>query len=295
MRFVKQAITDYTSAQVTETVPYWNSTTSYSVLDTVLYGNYIWKNSFANNLNNEPSDTSTKWVKWAVSNKYSLIDLRATTKTISATDMTVTFPRARIDTIIIGNYTAESILIELIDDLNNVLHSQTYTQSPNDLVTDYWTYIYSEYTIESDRAIYFDIMKLGTKIRITFAKGGFAQVEVGFIIGGESFNMGTTLENVKLGFTSYSKTNIDDFGIMKITKRAVQDIVDFDTIMPSEALMGIRRMAKQNRDEIVGFIVDEQKTSKYENIITLGVLQDIQPVASNFDKTVISWSILESI
>jgi hypothetical protein len=36
-------------------------------------------------------------------------------------------------------------------------------------------------------------------------------------------------------------------------------------------------------------------TSIFENIVTLGVMQEMQPVATNNDKTILTWSILESI
>lgn len=296
MKFVKQEILDYTSTEITESVAQWVSTTTYAVGDTVLRGNYIWKNSFTANLNNEPVEGSNKWVKWGVSNKYSLIDLRSSTATVTSTDCTITFDRGNMDTLIVGNFTATSFTIENISaDGLTVYHTQTFTQSANGDVVDYYTYFYSAYTLESDRGIYFTIPQIGDKLRISFVKGTFAQVKIGFIVGGIGQDMGKTLEGVKVGFTSYSKTAVDDFGIIKITKRSAQDLVDFETMIPSDRLMSIRRKAKEYRDEIVGFIVDESTTSVYENIVTLGVMQDIQPIATNFDKTTITWSILESI
>lgn len=296
MRFVKQDIADYTSSEITESISTWSSATTYAVGDEVLLGNYIWKNSYTANLNNEPTEGSNKWVKWAVSNKYSLIDLRSSTKTVCATDATVVFTRGNMDTLIIGNFTATEILIENINDDGAVVYaSQTFYQSANWDVFDYYTYIYSDYTIDTDRGVYFNIPQLGTKLRVTFTKGAFSQIEVGFMVGGLGVDMGQTLEGVKLGFTSYSTTATDDFGIIKITKRAAQDLVDFETVIDSNKLISVRRKAKQYRDEIVGFVVDEQAGSIYENIVTLGVMQDIQPVATNYDKTTITWSILESI
>lgn len=296
MKFVKQQILDYTSTQITETTTAWSASTTYAVGDLVLNGNYIWKNSFTANINDEPNDNSIKWVKWAVSNKYSLIDLRSSTKTIVATDCSLTFERGNMDTLIVGNFTALSFTIENISaDGLTVYHTQTFYQSPNQDVYDYYTYFYNEYTVETDRGIYFNIPQLGDKIRVSFTKGSFPNIEIGFIVGGIGTDMGKTLEGVKVGFTSYSKTDVDDFGIIKITKRAAQDLVDFETIVESSKMMSIRRKAKEFRDEIVGFIVDESSASIYENIVTLGVMQDIQPIATNFDKTTISWSILESI
>ena len=56
-----------------------------------------------------------------------------------------------------------------------------------------------------------------------------------------------------------------------------------------------RRKAKQYKDEIVAFIIDDTESSIFENIVTLVVMQEMQPVATNNDKTTLTWSILESI
>ena len=296
MRFVKQAITSYTSATVTPEHADWSPLTTYNIGDNVLYGNYIWKNSFTSNLNNIPSDESPYWVKFGTSNYYSLIDTQSKTKTtVIGDDLIVKFPANYIDTIAIGYFTAQTVKIENLDASDNVLLTQEYHQSINEDVFDYYDYIYAPYSDSTDKAKYFNIIKAGTKIRVSFLKGSYAGVSVGFLVGGTAINMGKTVEGVKLGWNSFSLRTTDDFGIMSITKRADQDLIDFETAIDTVNLMSLRRKAKQYKDEIVAFIVDDTESSIFENIVTLGVMQEMQPVATNNDKTILTWSVLESI
>lgn len=296
MRFVKQAITSYTSETVTPEYSDWSPATTYNIGSNVLYGNYIWKDSYTSNLNNIPSDESPYWVKFGVSNYYSLIDPQSKTKTtVIGNDLVVKFPLNYIDTIAIGYFTATTVRIENLDASNNVLLTQEYNQSINEDVFDYYDYIYSPYSDSTDKAKYFNIIRAGTQIRVSFLKGIYAGVSVGFLVGGTAVNMGKTVENVKLGWQSFSLRNTDEFGIMSITKRADQDLIDFETAIDTVNLMSLRRKAKQYKDEIVAFIIDDTESSIFENIVSLGVMQEMQPVATNNDKTILTWSVLESI
>ncbi len=296
MRYVKQLITDYESTNITEPVSSWNELTAYTVGDLVLYGNYIWKNALTGNTGNIPSIDGNYWVKWNVSNKYSLIDLNSTSYTVVNDDLVCTFPLGNIDTLAIGYFTAASITIENLDALGNVLITQNYTQSINEDVFDYYDYMYSDYTLSTNRAKYWDILRAGTQLRVTFEMGTIGTfVSVGFMVGGQAVNMGTTMDNIKIGFRSYSVRTTDAFGIMSITKRSAQDYLDFETFIDSSSLMNLRRKIKADKDETMAFIVDEDKNSVYENIITLAVPQDMQVIASNFDKTVLTWSIIEML
>lgn len=296
MRFIKQEITSYTSPTVTPEYADWSPLTTYAVGTNVLHGNYIWKNSFTANLNNEPLEDSPYWVKYDTSNYYSLIDTQSKTTTdVVGNDLIVTFPLGYIDTLAIGYYTAQTILIENLDDLGNVLTSQAITQSVNEDVFDYFDYIYEPYSTSTDKAKFFRIVRAGTQLRVSFLRGIYPAISVGFLVGGSSVNMGRTVEGVKMGWNSFSLRNTDEFGIMSITKRAAQDLIDFETSVDTVSLMSLRRKAKQYKDEIVAFIVDDTESSIFENIVTLGVMQEMQPVATNNDKTILTWSILESI
>jgi len=295
VRFIRQDITSYTSDNITQEYATWAIGTTYAVGNIVMWGSYFWKNSFTANIGKKPSEESPYWVKWGTSNYYSLIDTQSSTQTVVSTDLIVKFPISYIDTLAIGYYTAQQLIIDNLDASNNVVYTQSFNQSSNEEVFDYFDYMYAPYSTSTDKAKYFDIPRIGTQIRVSFIKSIFTEVRCGFLVGGSAINMGKTKEGVKIGWHSYSERTTDKFGIMSITKRAAQDLVDFETTIPSSNLMPLRRKAKVYRDEVVAFIVDDNENSIYENIVTLGVMQDMTPIATNNDLTVLSWSILESV
>ena len=52
---------------------------------------------------------------------------------------------------------------------------------------------------------------------------------------------------------------------------------------------------KKIYDEIVLFIIDERDVSEYENLMTLGVIQDASVVLENNVESVISFSVVEAL
>ena len=137
---------------------------------------------------------------------------------------------------------------------------------------------------------------VGEYVEITFNKS----VEVpysdcGFLVGGEAIDMGCTIFNVNFNFNSYAVKQFDDFGSLNIVKRGVQDVVDFQTLIPSENVQTLKREIKSIYNDIVMFIVDEREVDTYENILTLGVIQKASVLLKNHDKTTISYSIIEAI
>ena len=107
--------------------------------------------------------------------------------------------------------------------------------------------------------------------------------------------MGCTLYGVNFNFNSYAVKDFDDFGSLTIIKRGVQDVVDFQAVIPSDELQTLRREIKKIYNDIVMFILDEKEASMYENLLTLGTIQNASVLLDNDDKTTISYSIIEAI
>ena len=297
MRYVKQEITDYESDNIEPLYLDWVATETYVKNAYVKDGSYFFKSVIDNNLNLKPSDhVPTYWIKWGVSNKFSMIDLQSSTKTVVENDnLIAVFQLANIDTLAIGYYKATTLKIENIDDSGTALYTQTFTQSTNSNVTDYYTYLYAPYTIKSNKGQFVDVPKIGTKLRVSFLRGTLNEVSCGFLIGGESIHMGETLEGVNFSFNSYSTKAPDEYGIISILKRSVQDLVDFETSIEKAELTQLKRYAKRDYEEIVAFIVDDSDDDIYENLITLGVIQSVSTVATNHTKQIMTFSILEAI
>lgn len=307
MQYVSQQLDTFLATTITEEFSEWDVATTYNVdtdtanltdSSTVRYGNYYYRSVTDLNVGNNPVETlGVHWFLYKVSNPYAMLDLQSTTKTVvDAGSIDATFSRGFSDTIVIGNYVGNSVTVELLDNLDAVLWTKTVTSSPNEDVVDYFTYFYSDYTNQTDRGISFELPFIGTKIRVLItANSGTSTAECGFLIGGIANDMGATLYGVGFRFNSYSVKDVDDFGIINITKRGIQDLVDFETIVENPLVASNIRKTKLIYDDIVAFIVDPTPDSIYDNMITLGTISDVSAVIENNDKTIFAWSVQETI
>lgn len=295
MEFVPQSITSYTSAQISPEYPTWSELTSYIVGNKVIYGNYIWICSFAGSLNFEPKENSPHWTKWGVSNYWSLIDTRSQTLTVVNSDFVVEFDKLGIETLVIGYFKGVSILVEVLDSLDNVVFTETFLNNRREGLPSYLNWIHARFIDYSSRSKVFYLPLFGAKVRVTYSKGSYSNVQVGFMVGGRSTQMGRTIEGVKLGRTSYTIKDTDEFGITTIASRAKRKYHDFETSVSSDIAMQTLRIIENYEDVVMAFIIDNNPNSVYENIVTLGVYESVEPLATNNDKTILSWTVIETI
>jgi len=304
MQILKQTITDFTYSNLTETIVEYNPATTYAVGNEVRIGAYTYKSVIAGNVGNNPEDTlDVKWVKWGVSNKFSMLDLASGTKSVKmGASLIVEFEQNNMDTLVIGNYEASNILVEILDtDDITVLWSYQTEFSINNGVDNWYDWTYQPYGYEIDRAL---MVKLGfvdatTKVRVTFVYENTLsdRTSCGYLLCGKTVNMGESLYGVGFKFNSFTTKEFDTFGTFKMVKRSVQDLVNFNTCVKLNEipLMTIKRNIKAHYDTIVAFIVDESVDSRFENMITLGIIQDVDIALNNGVVLDLAWSVQEVI
>lgn len=305
MKYLSQSITSFLDTNLTDTYNDWSAATTYSFesgtptnASVVRYGTYYYRSLVNSNLNKNPEEyENVYWVKYGVSNKYAMLDLAANTKAVyNGGNLYATFLQDTITSLAIGNYEAETITIQSLDASNNVLWSYTTGSTVNIEVVDYYSYIYNGYQYEVNKAIKIDIPISGYKIKVTFNKSANAtRTACGYLVGGSSVTMGQTLQNINFKFNSFAEKSVDDWGSLTITKRAVQDLVDFETIINRVDFVKFKREIKSVYNDIVVFILDEQDDSIFENLLVLGVIQDASVVLTEFDKITMTFSIMESV
>ena len=304
MEYVSQQITAFTATNLTDTYDDYNPATTYTFetgtptnASVCRVGTYYYRSLINGNIGNEPTaNEDVKWIKWGVSNKHAMLDFSAQSKSTFAGDLYVIFKQNQIRTLGIGNYEAETITIEILDASGNVLWSYETDSSVNENVIDYWSYIYEDYGYQVDRAFKIDLPLVGDRVKVTFNKSSESTIaSCGFLVGGLAVNMGETLTNIDFSFNSYAIKEFDDFGKLTITKRAVQDLVDFETAIDTNEIVNLKREIKKIYNDIIMFVLDESETSNYENLITLGTIQDASVILTEFDKTIISYSIIEAV
>lgn len=308
MQYVKQELTEYVSTNLTDIYNDWSPTTTYILevddenltnASIVRYGAYYYRSVTNNNLNFNPVEyENIKWVKYAVSNKFAMLDMSANSKSIvEGGNLTVTFLQNQASIIGIGNYEADYLLIEILaPDGVTILWSYQTPSNINANVYDYYDYIYEPYLLNQDFTTKISLPISGRYIRMTFAALPFTgNSACGYLIVGNPVDMGMSLMGVKFGYNSLTTKEISEFGNLVVNKSFIQDIVDFETVVSSNYLPRMRRELKKVYDEIVLFIIDERDNSPYENLMTLGVIQDASVMLENNIETVMSFSIIEAI
>lgn len=295
MLYVNQNISSFTATNLTESVSAWSSATAYAVGNYALKGVYIYKCVSAHT-NKDPEEyNGIYWSKWDVSNKYAMLDLKAQTKSTYAGNMYVEFSNTSITSIGVGYFTADTVLVEVLRSGLVVWSHETET-AVNDNVYDYWDYIYEDYTYSVDRSMYIPLQEMGDTVRVTFnAASGLSQTSCGFLVGGIPNSIGETIGDVGFSFNSFATKEFDSFGSINIVKRGVQDIVDFETAIPSEEVIFLKRQIRSVYDDIIMFVIDDRENSQYDNMVIRGVIQDASVLINEFDTAIMSFTILEVI
>lgn len=307
MQYIKQELTEFTSTNLTDSYPDWSPTTTYIVEpDNALtsasiarYGSYYYRSVTSANLKFNPNTyENIKWVKHAVSNKYAMLDMSSNSKSVVVGgDLTVTFLQNLSSVLGIGNYEADYITVEILaSNGTTVLWSYDTPSNINANVYDYYDYIYEPYTLDQDFTTKVNLPIQGRYVRLTFHKLAVSNRSAcGYLIVGNPIDIGMSLMGVKFGYNSLTTKEISSFGNLNITKGFIQDITDFETVIASTYLPRMRRELKKIYDEIVLFIIDERDVSEYENLMTLGVIQDASVVLENNVESVISFSVVEAL
>ena len=307
MQYIKQELTEFTSTNLTDSYPDWSPTTTYIVepdnaltsASVVRYGSYYYRSVTSANLNFNPNTyADIKWVKHSVSNKYAMLDMSSNSKSVfEGGDLTVAFLQNQSSVLGIGNYEADYMTIEVLaPNGTTILWTYDTPSNINANVYDYYDYIYEPYNLDQDFTTKVNLPLQGRYVRMTFHKLPLTgRSACGYLIVGNPVYIGMSLMGVKFGYNSLTTKEISSFGNLDIKKSFIQDIVDFETVIASTYLPRMRRELKKVYDEIVLFVIDERDVSEYENLMTLGVIQDASVVLENNVESVISFSLVEAL
>lgn len=305
MQYIYQNISELADSNLVEIYNEWSPTTTYSFesgtptnASVVRYGAYYYRSVVSGNLNNNPEEyENIKWTKYGVSNKFALLDLSSNSSSIALdSNLMVKFRQSNIGTIGFGNFDARKVVVQLLNSSNVVSWEYDTGYFLNEGVTDYYSYIYETYDYKIYRAMIVNLPFIDYYVKITFyAQGELTTTSCGFLVGGNPESMGKTLTPINFKFNSFALKEVDDFGKLTITKRAVQDLVDFETVIDTATLPTFKRKLRDIYNDIILFVLDENEDTEYENLLTLGVIQDASIILNDTDKTIISYSVMESV
>ncbi len=309
MDVVEQSIEEFTYSNIPQSFDDYDIAKTYiyeSDIDNLtsdsvaLFGNYYYRSVINDNLGNNPEkNVGVSWTKLRVSNKKAMLDYSSLSRSIAdGEDLIVEFNRGNITNIALGNFDASLVRIEILDVNGDVLSDFTQEEffSVNEDVYDYYSYIYSNYRVKTDRNIYFYIPLIGDKVRVTFADSFGGSASCGFLFGGKAIYIGDTMDEISFGFNSFATKEQDQFGTLTIINRSVQELVDFETLIEKGFMLKSKREVKDIYNKVVLFVLDPSKESEFENLLGLGVIENSSLVGEfNSTHSIMSFSVFEAI
>ena len=287
MIYVSQLIDNFTYSNITETIPAFNLITPYLVGDKARVGSYNYKSTYGTidlpNIGKEPlSNLGLAWVKLEnePSNVYACLDPYEETRTEWVADGIVEFIRGAKNTLGIGNFTASQVKIEYRNDLGTVLDTQVFDFLSNEYIFDEWDMLYADFSNSTSKVIFLPLLRLGTKIRITFSRDG-QSTYCGYLHAGKAIDMGITLNGVSFPFTTIG------------TKRV--KVANFNTMIEKNRVLVKADEASTLINEPMLFIIDESESSSHQNMVILGKIKQCSPDATVSTMNQIAWQIEQTI
>jgi len=309
MKYIKQEIEELTYTSISPRFNDWSATETYSIesdednltsSSVVLVGNYYYRSISSSNTNNPPLETlGIHWIKWDVSNRYAMVDLRSKTYSeVDNEDIVVEFLKGRIDVLGVGNTIASSMKIEYLDINGDILteYTQEYFYSGNEGVNNFYDLTEVEYSTSIDRTTTVQIWNIGYKLRVTFGKSTVLnKTSVGYLVCGRGYSMGSTMDGVSVNYESFKPSTVDDFGTRIAGNGITRKEIPFQTIIEKEKTYQKITEAQKAYNEIVLFVIDDGEDSFFENIMVLGEITQAKPTYKNSSHNYIDWVIKENI
>ena len=310
MTYVKQNLTEYTDINIITRYPNWNVANTYAFGDIIFFEHYYYRSVIDNNTGVTPSEDSTEWLLWSVSNRYAQIDLHANTKTIWDSTTALNIADGGLITDITGSFNAiclgrvRGAKITITIKHTNPIPDEVFTKNINSNIDEFLIFTPKDP---------FEMSSATVKITAHGGiGGGLPTASVGYLLAGAPLYLADTLYGFTNGIENNSIVTVDDFGIETVTYRESNEVLEADIIFDTKYMVKIKKEIQELRDEVVlwigednnipdppiitpGSIVIPNNILLFEGLMVLGRAQDFMPVVSNPTTTQASLSIKETL
>lgn len=309
-KVVFNVVESFIDSNIIESYQEWNPATNYifeqdeenlTSASMTLFQGWYYRSLSNENLDKKPANENntqvdSRWTQYEPSNLLSILDLSAETIAKKTGDdlWFVIEQRYDIEAMVIGNFSAASIIIEYLDQNDIVLEAETYNYLDYNLVVDDWTYDYAPLSqaIGRNKLIY--LKTIGSKIKVTLTNGGAGDTSIGYLSCGELLDIGVTIANINDTITTYIPTSSTYLGTKNTNSLIDQKTKGFITKAPVSDKVYIEGIATRLKLGIAAYIIDESVKSKTENEIILGQLENYNNNQTAMDKVPHNWSVKTS-
>ena len=179
----------------------------------------IYESMQAGNIGNDPtSDDATWWLELRATNRWRAFDNGRESKATRADQITYTIvPTQDCDAISFFGLTAGAVRIEVLDGAT-VIYDETFPMSDTSNVVSMYTWFFGGVTYARQKVLNGFPGYTGHEVNITISAPG-ATAEVGHIVLGRNYLLGTVMDGVEIQHVSHSRKEYDDFGDEILVKR----------------------------------------------------------------------------
>ncbi len=294
MEVLEQQLTDFDASNLVLDHSEWLSGSTYVCEDTVREGAYYYLSVIDNNTGRLPSENDEVWLRMGTVNSHAMLDERSlnasicddTTNTGSApNNLSVAFAsNIENTTLALGNVYASQVVVEIKDSGSQFVWTETVTISHDPEITTSGIVItLPPYDNTHDIEVVF------------YEKTGTSYTSCAFLLYGNSKYLGDTLYGYSSGLEDFSIKELDEDGILTMTKKNSRQTADIDFVYAATDIKPTQRVIRDIMGKVVLFIGDETTDSQYEHLLTLGVVESYTTILSNAQKIEGSLSVAETI
>jgi len=259
------------STSAVETIAAYAAGTTYALGAKVLYLERLYESLVASNLGNTPSTSPTKWLDYAPSNRTAMFDSEVSTaSTATSPFVVVTKPNAIFDSIAYLNLTGTSLNVKVQNGVGGTEVYNKTIQLDDTPVLDWFMYYFEPYDFLSE-VVLTDIPPYTNGV-ITSTLTGDTTVQIGSLLYGTNYLIGSTQYGASVGIRDYSVKNTDDFGNTTFVQRAFSKRMETDIFMDNSKLNFNYKLLSDLRAVPSVWIGSDD--SSYKPLIVFGYYRD---------------------
>jgi len=289
MKILKNKISDYLTANFTESETLWVSSATYNYGDEARYGHFIYKYAGTSGTNTTDTPdvdyvklpTTRVWIKVRPTNYYAMIDGETQTQTNNTDAIVIEISTSNYDAISLLGLVAKSVTIELRDGATSeIYYTKTIDMFDYIGIVDFYSYCFDDILLKP--SLYIDDIPLYSSaiLKITIDNTG-SIASCGRLVCGRTYFIGDTGYGINLGQESYSKKVVDVFGNTTLVHSNSLNLDSYEVNVPTSSVPNIRRKFKELDAVPLLFIMDENANSTLENLLNFGYYQSFSILIPN--------------
>ena len=198
----------------------WSSGTTYAAAAQVVYAHRIYESLQASNTNHQPdlAASSTWWLDTGPTNAWAMFDGAVNTATVASTDdiTVVLAPTTRIDTIALVEVSGASVSCVVTKDGATIYSNSQYVAAGTS--SSWYEWFFGERGTTGD--VVFEGIPPYTGQQITITVTGASVAQVGVLVMGRIYEIGTVELGAEVSIADYSTKVTDAFGTTTLSQGA---------------------------------------------------------------------------